>query len=1390
MTTNKGLTDPHLHCQIGGESYSTHRLHRCMAEDKDGVEKPSSKDRVIDSRSFQLGGGVDLDAFMSPDAFAEAKRPALPGGSPTDATAGIDSQVSKQSDDEDAAIGEIFDPFERDSGPKPGDILSDGTVYETPELDTITEAAVQGERRLHWALMVTMVFVYSLIGWVVATALEPYLATAGLLSLAVMGFALGERWVPDKGMHILGVTWVIISMKLLYGLALDAHHWGWIDTPQLGMTLIALIGLNILVGYRHEHDAIMAQATLVSLALASAAGSVGGEMGIVVMILLATILLHGLAYHRQSGNLASLGIAASHLWIGLHAIQSNPLEIGALKILPLADPMPLFLLALAVTCINGSMAARFSKRENWFSKGIAVTGLGTPGLWGVSVGLGMIGAFLLLASGRDETGYALAVLVSLLAVYGGSYLVVRGVEPMEVLKPLLAALPILLLALIVLETELLTLSFISGYESFAVLASMVTFSILIRHQTNVTDRVLWMGSLVLILLLTILIPAESMADGGDEGRFLLIALALVHIATGVLALKRTSPSIAGATVLAPWIWMFSHSLWSSSIETFSAARPNIDTWDVLIVLDPQYIAVYLTLAALIQYPINLRLGDTGVNLAGKLLGATELSSRLRDSGMMRLWNLGLISGLAVWLMFVDARDEIGWFVILGIASLAAVHIIAEVQGRHQGNPRFILISLAITLAVFQWNVGADVFWILILSVASIAVLLSRGEDGPNSQLMSLAMGLLTLQIILFELDRANQQLLLDPVPIDRMQTGIVILLASAGLLSIYLPRARNLEKLLPPAVAVVCLLAVQIWATYGEEMHVAELLVAILMFVASAIYLAATGELRMELKQVGKREARLSEINRRLALAQALEKGNLSSSVSPSPKLLTDSSASSATSAMTVTQDATPVALDVQQGGKMYHFADEDLARTATGDQTGRLAKSMSQAISRGGMKMADAELYTLIEKQRKRRRKSGAQYNSEELDLLVGDIQHRPVIVLSFIAVTTLAACFVAWMQSDTNPGLMLMVSLFALTLTWVSRQRAKVHNLRLPDINGIEMPFFVTMGSLTLIYLVGHFNGSKYEQLDLFVLTFGLLGLSMISLYGREDLPWRIPSAVESVVTMLVISRVVGSMFVESVPFVFTVNPLASGCTDTCPTSEMIGWQLPWLFHEFSLLILVLVWEWIEGFRRTHGMPDHRGAAGRAGFALMVVLVSAGPAGILAGLLCMKRSFNWKQPAAVALSIYAVLGSILALNSWDLIPMFSELFAGTILVVGLIMILSQVYTIFAGHPKWTSAWLWNAHILLPVGVFAVAGWSPWLVVCMLALSLTTWVGGILQLRRGMRVFGALDLVLAFCIALLILQEGLLDPIMLLLMLGALAIELGIVAWLGTRYDLQLAQD
>jgi len=78
---------------------------------------------------------------------------------------------------------------------------------------------------------------------------------------------------------------------------------------------------------------------------------------------------------------------------------------------------------------------------------------------------------------------------------------------------------------------------------------------------------------------------------------------------------------------------------------------------------------------------------------------------------------------------------------------------------------------------------------------------------------------------------------------------------------------------------------------------------------------------------------------------------------------------------------------------------------------------------------------------------------------------------------------------------------------------------------------------------------------------------------------------------------------------------------------------------------------------------------------------------------------------------------------------------------------------------------------------------------VALLALSLTIWVAGILQLRRSLRIWGAADLVLAIVAGLLSIQT-VVDPIGLLLMLIALGIVLGIVAWLGQRYEGQLAED
>ena len=61
------------------------------------------------------------------------------------------------------------------------------------------------------------------------------------------------------------------------------RSWGYDDDLALGFALIA-VGLNIWIVYRHDHDAIAAQSTLVLLAIGSAAGTEFGELGVAVMI--------------------------------------------------------------------------------------------------------------------------------------------------------------------------------------------------------------------------------------------------------------------------------------------------------------------------------------------------------------------------------------------------------------------------------------------------------------------------------------------------------------------------------------------------------------------------------------------------------------------------------------------------------------------------------------------------------------------------------------------------------------------------------------------------------------------------------------------------------------------------------------------------------------------------------------------------------------------------------------------------------------------------------------------------------------------------------------------------------------------------------------------------
>ena len=83
-------------------------------------------------------------------------------------------------------------------------------------------------------------------------------------------------------------------MKILYGLAISMYAWDWIGTTELGASLLGLVVLNIGIAQHHDEDAIATQATIVLLAIGSAAGGTYGQEGVAVMIGVGTLLFHGL----------------------------------------------------------------------------------------------------------------------------------------------------------------------------------------------------------------------------------------------------------------------------------------------------------------------------------------------------------------------------------------------------------------------------------------------------------------------------------------------------------------------------------------------------------------------------------------------------------------------------------------------------------------------------------------------------------------------------------------------------------------------------------------------------------------------------------------------------------------------------------------------------------------------------------------------------------------------------------------------------------------------------------------------------------------------------------------------------------------------------------------
>jgi len=1241
-----------------------------------------SEDELISKKKFQKASGVNLDNFLISSVEDEIK---------------IEESTTKEVDE---AMGEVAELFTREVK---SDINRDGTVDKPPERDTVTEYAVEGERRLHFGLMIAMIVVWSAIGAVVGLTLGPILATVGLLSMALFGLWLGEIWIPKNQMHILGVTWVIISMKLLYGLAISMYSWDWITQTQLGLSLLGLVVLNIGIAQRHDDDAIATQATIVLLAIGSAAGEPYGEEGVAIMIAIGTLLLHGLAYFRKSGNLASLGIAVSYLWIGVHAISNN-WEIFSIKIRPFEDELLLFILMFAVTSINSITATRFAKEENWFSSAFNSMGLGKPGLWSVSVGLGMVGALLAIAANRLETGYALAQLILLISAFAPSYLVVRGVDWNKLVPFVLWPAPLLLCILILMVRGLIGIPVLDAYSIYATISAILTVILILNHQQSVSDHVLWVGSIIVVILLTILINAETY----EGARNLLILQSVVWLGLSWLSLQRDSPSLAGTAVIAPWIWiLFLAGNLESKIISHDLIPINIDQYDL---------SFYMLMLVLSQIPINLNLGESGVNLAGKLSGMSELSARLRDSGYLKLWNIGFIFSLFTIVMVTNVNILPAIGLIAVMSALVISHSVIIFIGRHQGTPRLILIAWGIAAIIMQWRFGYSSIWMSALVVSSILIMIhaeknfeSYIEGGQTREnkimpdyLITTTLGFISTILLIFALDQPITRPLetnsMLPEGVENLRISAFVAISAISIL--YLPRASKLEKLLPSAImslAVIIILLI----TANSYVDSTISLVTGVYFVLCGAWLAFQGDLRSRMKEVSKRNER------------------------------------------------------------MQRYIEQ------------KQINSESENTHDSEIRLIDPELIQLAEKQKKRSKRKSAE---GEYDLVVGDIQHKPTIVVSFILVTMLFGVYAAWV-SATSITSIAVASFISILFIGIARWRSQQVNMNLPDIMGVESPVAISMAGLTLIHVAGRLGDKRVTldyQWELLILLCALIILGFISLVGRKDLGLRIPSVLEGIVILVMSSRILTSLMgidkIQTPPFEFSTY----------------SWSVPVWSLEIFLVIAVLLFEWVESERLKRNLSDHRGAAGRFAWSAMIVVISFGIAGVLACILAIRNSIRWIQPAIIVGVGLFLPFSWNALGSW--IAVFDSTTPSFIIAIGLISVIASVYVVVTNNQVWLAATLSCAHLLIPSGSFGYYEQSSILLMASIVLlSTTSWLIGIVTLRRSWRIMGAVDLVIAWIIAGFLLLGGASQSTV-LIMLVVTAILLGLVTWLGQKFEQELS--
>jgi len=414
------------------------------------------------------------------------------------------------------------------------------------------------------------------------------------------------------------------------------------------------------------------------------------------------------------------------------------------------------------------------------------------------------------------------------------------------------------------------------------------------------------------------------------------------------------------------------------------------------------------------------------------------------------------------------------------------------------------------------------------------------------------------------------------------------------------------------------------------------------------------------------------------------------------------------------------------------------------------------------------------------RKKKRELAETSDESELLTSEITHTPVVGLVVLGIVIFGS--VLSVSFGSGPLVLIVSGVFCCIVVFLIRNRTRGLELELPHFLGMEMPIALTISGVCMIIISGHVfppSGSPDELLDVAIGSVLIFVLLTISLLHQRNLLDRIFIAIDWFVFPMLLARLVAVALGGALPPPLGVDPF---------DGSQLDWTGPWLLLEAILVLCVLVGNWAEEKRESFGMEMESSGFGIGSRSLAIVMLSFGPAGFLAASSASIRSIRNSQPSGLGIALPALVVSCFSLAVWNdsLLDWFGEI----VLIIGAGAMFACALTVPLNLQKWTITLAIDGHLFVISGAIIlgmVGGFE--LPLLLILMSTTVWVIGILQIRKALRIWGLFDLLLALLCSLVFASMGL-DQYDILLGMTALALELGIIAWLGLSNQAELSKD